>query len=231
MAGDNVNNDRVEQLENSFKQLVETVQKSLQQITQTIAGLTTHANEDQLVFGVPRRPNRGRGNGRPQRQPFQQHNYGDEDSDVENEYEDERDVKGMRFGHRGAANFDYRQRAKDVLTFHGSMNVEDFLDWMSELDTFFKFYEIPMDNRVDLVVYKLKGGAQSWWKNLQTVRERQGKLPIVSCERMERELRRRFLPPNHDQILFNLLQNYAQGNRSVEVYTAEFHRLSSRNDL
>ncbi|GKA78117.1 transposon ty3-I gag-pol polyprotein, partial [Tanacetum coccineum] len=111
------------------------------------------------------------------------------------------------------------------------MDVEDFLDWMSELDTFFKFYEIPMDNRVNLVAYKLKGGAQSWWKNLQTVRERQGKLPIVSWERMERELRRRFLPPNHDQILFNLLQNCAQGNRSVEVYTAEFHRLSSRNDL
>ncbi|GJS14343.1 heterogeneous nuclear ribonucleoprotein 1 [Tanacetum coccineum] len=231
MAGDDVNNDRVEQLENSFKRLEETVQKSLQQITQTIAGLTTHENEDQPVFDVPRRPNRGRGNGRPQRQPFQQHNYGGEDSDVENEYEDEREVRGMHFGHKGAADFDYRQRAKDVPTFHGSMNVEDFMDWMSELDTFFKLYEIPMDNRVNLVAYKLKGGAQSWWKNLQTVRERQGKLPIVSWERMERELRRRFLPPNHDQILFNLLQNCAQGNRSVEVYTAEFHRLSSRNDL
>ncbi|GJR49250.1 hypothetical protein Tco_1399771 [Tanacetum coccineum] len=58
----------------------------------------------------------------------------------------------------------------------------------------------PMDIDVNLVAYKLKGGAQSWWKNLQTVRERQEKLPIVR-------------------------------NRSVEVYTAEFHRLSSRNDL
>ncbi|GJS60109.1 transposon ty3-I gag-pol polyprotein [Tanacetum coccineum] len=44
--------------------------------------------------------------------------------------------------------------------------------------------------RVDLVAYKLKGGAQSWWKNLQLIRERQGKLPITSWERMERELRR-----------------------------------------
>ncbi|GJZ57878.1 hypothetical protein Tco_0613372 [Tanacetum coccineum] len=51
----------------------------------------------------------GRGNGLPQRQPFQQHNYGGEDSNVENEYEDEREVRGMRFGHRGAADFDYRQ--------------------------------------------------------------------------------------------------------------------------
>nr|GEU83743.1 hypothetical protein CTI12_AA197270 [Tanacetum cinerariifolium] len=132
---------------------------------------------------------------------------------------------------RGAREFDYRQRAKDVPTFHGSINVEDFLNWMSELDTFFKFHEIPMGSRVDLVAYKLKGGAQSWWKNLQLIRECQGKLPITSWERMDRELRRRFLSPNHDQILFNLLQKCVQGNRSIDVYTAEFHRLSSRNDL
>ncbi|GJU91518.1 hypothetical protein Tco_1303941 [Tanacetum coccineum] len=104
---------------------------------------------------------------RPQRQPFQQHNYGGEDSDVENEYEDEQEVRGMSFGHRGAADFNYHQLAKDVPTFHGSINVEDFLDWMSELDTFFKFYEIPMDNRVNLVAYKLKGGAKFLWKNLK----------------------------------------------------------------
>ncbi|PWA44345.1 hypothetical protein CTI12_AA527210 [Artemisia annua] len=48
---------------------------------------------------------------------------------------------------------------------------------------------------------------------------------------MERELRRRFLPHNHDQILFYLLQHCAQGDRTVEVYSAEFRRLSSRNNL
>ena len=88
-----------------------------------------------------------------------------------------------------------------------------------------------MDQRVMLVVYKLKGWAQSWWKNMHIACEKQGKLPINSRERMERELRRRFLPLNHDHILFNLLQHCAQGDRIVEVYTAEFHRLSSRNNL
>ncbi|GJY37183.1 RPM1-interacting protein 4 [Tanacetum coccineum] len=66
---------------------------------------------------------------------------------------------------------------------------------------------------------------------MQITRERQGKLPIIGWERMERELRRRFLSPNHDQILFNLLQHCAQGDRTVEVYTAEFHRLLSWNSL
>nr|GEX72651.1 hypothetical protein CTI12_AA263670 [Tanacetum cinerariifolium] len=205
----------------------ETVQNSLQQITHTLATLSTHENDERRNRGGPRL-SRGRRNDQPQRQRIQPHG---EDSDVEDEFEDGW-IEGRRLGQRGVREFDYRQRAKDVPTFHASMNVEDFLDWMSELDTFFKFYKIPMGSRVDLVAYKLKGGAtaQSWWKILQLICERQGKLPITSWERMERELRR-FLPPNHDQTLFNLLQNCAQGNRSVEVYTAEFHRLSSRNNL
>ncbi|GJS83236.1 hypothetical protein Tco_0749777 [Tanacetum coccineum] len=92
-------------------------------------------------------------NDHPQRQRVQPHR---EDSDVEDEFEDGWNG-GRHFGQRGAREFDYRQRAKDVPTFHGSMNVEDFLDWMSELDTFFKLYEIPMGSRVELVAYKLKG--------------------------------------------------------------------------
>ncbi|PWA51772.1 hypothetical protein CTI12_AA461010 [Artemisia annua] len=177
----------------------------MQQITQTLATLTPRENDERHNHGGLRL-NRARGN--------------------------EWEVTGERFGcHRHVNNFDYRQRAKDIPSFHGSMNVEDFVDWMSELHNFFKFYEIPMDQRVIFVAYKLKVGAQSWWKNMQITRERQGKLPITSRERMERELRRRFLPPNHDQILFNLLQHCAQGDRTVEVYTAEFHRLSSRNNL
>ncbi|GKE04134.1 hypothetical protein Tco_1396152, partial [Tanacetum coccineum] len=95
----------------------------------------------------------GHRNDHPQRQRVQPHR---EDSDVEDEFEDGWN-RGRHFGQRGAREFDYRQRAKDVPTFHGSINVEDFLDWMSELDTFFKFYEIPMGSRVELIAYKLKG--------------------------------------------------------------------------
>ena len=81
------------------------------------------------------------------------------------------------------------------------------------------------------MAYKLKGGAQNWWKNLQINRERQGKLPISNWDRMERELDRRFLPPNHDQMLFTMFQQCMQGHHTIEVYTSEFHRLFSRNSL
>ncbi|GJT69451.1 hypothetical protein Tco_1028737 [Tanacetum coccineum] len=118
------------------------------------ATLTTHENDER---GGPQL-SRGCWNDHPQRQHVQP--YG-EDSDVKDEFKDGCNG-GRRFGQRGVREFDYRQWAKDVSTFHGSMNVEDFLDWISELDTFFKFYEIPMGSRVDLIAYKLKWGAQSW---------------------------------------------------------------------
>ncbi|GKF98157.1 hypothetical protein Tco_0296940, partial [Tanacetum coccineum] len=91
----------------------------LQQITQTLATLTTHENDERRNPGGPRL-SRGRRNDHPQRQRVQPHG---EDSDVEDEFEDGWNG-GRRFGQRGAREFDYRQRAKDVPTFHGSMNVE-----------------------------------------------------------------------------------------------------------
>ncbi|GJS42070.1 hypothetical protein Tco_0567113 [Tanacetum coccineum] len=128
----------------------------------------------------------------------------EEDSDVNDEFEDGWDRR-RRFGHRDLKKFDYRQWAKDVLTSQGSMNVEDFLDWMSESDTFFKLYENPMGSRVDLVGYKLKGGAQSWWK-------------ICNSFMNKKE---NYLSP----VGRKWSESY------IEVYTAEFRRLSSRNDL
>ena len=85
MAGGDVNNERVERLENSFKQLEETVQNSLQQITQTLATLTTHENDECRNPGGPRL-SKGRRNDQPQRQRIQQQG---EDSDVEDGFEEE----------------------------------------------------------------------------------------------------------------------------------------------
>nr|GEU68788.1 hypothetical protein [Tanacetum cinerariifolium] len=56
----------------------------------------------------------------------------------------------------------------DIPTFSGSLNIEDFLDWVSETEKYFELMDIPEDSQVKYVTYKLRGAASSWWDNLQT---------------------------------------------------------------
>ncbi|GJR62348.1 retrovirus-related pol polyprotein from transposon TNT 1-94 [Tanacetum coccineum] len=57
----------------------------------------------------------------------------------------------------------------DIPTFSGSLNIEDFLDWVSETEKNFELMDIPEDSQVKYVAYKLRGSTSSWWDNLQTV--------------------------------------------------------------
>ncbi|GJZ84396.1 hypothetical protein Tco_0649735, partial [Tanacetum coccineum] len=51
----------------------------------------------------------------------------------------------------------------DIPTFSGSLNIEDFLDWVSETEKYFELVDIPEESQVKYVAYKLRGAASSWW--------------------------------------------------------------------
>lgn len=40
--------------------------------------------------------------------------------------------------------------------------MEEFLDWLAVIENFFDYTDILEENKVNLVAYKLKGGASSW---------------------------------------------------------------------
>nr|DAD25725.1 TPA_asm: hypothetical protein HUJ06_027192 [Nelumbo nucifera] len=44
----------------------------------------------------------------------------------------------------------------ELVTFNGQLHIEDFLDWVCEVETFFDFAETAGSKKVKLVSYKLK---------------------------------------------------------------------------
>ena len=72
---------------------------------------------------------------------------------------------------------DFRLKV-DILFFSSNLNIEDFIDWMTDIDRFFDYMEVLEEKRVRLVAYRLKRGASVWWERMQNKRVREGKQPI-----------------------------------------------------
>ena len=98
----------------------------------------------------------------------------------------------------------------DIPYFNGHMHIEECLDWIQSVESFFDYMDIMKDKKVKLVVYKLKKGAAAWWEQLQTQRCCAGKSLIRFWLRMRQLLKERFLPVDYDQILYQQYQHCQQ---------------------
>ncbi|CAN0918713.1 hypothetical protein LINGRAHAP2_LOCUS31026, partial [Linum grandiflorum] len=115
----------------------------------------------------------------------------------------------------------------EIPTFDGSLQPEEFIDWLSQVEEILDFKEVPEGRRVSLVTIRLRDRAQAWWQQLKQTRVRHGKEKISNWVKFKKHIRDAFLPYNFERELYQRFQNLRQGSRSVDAI-AEAHQRASQ---
>ena len=151
------------------------------------------------------------------------HEYSSDDSKPSNLFAGNREPGDSRGGNRLTDSI-----RLDLPEFHGQMQAEEFLDWLSATEKFLDFKEVPESHRVKLVTTRLRGYVAVWWDRVQEIRMHKGKPKIGTWEKMKARLRENFLSVNFAQTLFLHFNDLQQGYRGVTEYTEEFYKLCRR---
>jgi hypothetical protein len=118
-------------------------------------------------------------------------------------------------------------RAKmDISVYEGKLDVEEFLDWFRDLDTYFDYEDVEEDKKVKHDVTILKGHAALWWDELQAEKHYKGKKNIKSWDRMITKMKAKFILRYFQITLFRRMQNLRQKLMTVKEYTKEFYKLN-----
>jgi hypothetical protein len=128
---------------------------------------------------------------------------------------------------RAVARMSAREKM-DIPVYEGNLDVEELLDWIRALDTYFDYEDVEEDRKVKHVVTRLKGHATLWWDELQADRRCKGKQKIKSWDRMVAKMKEKFIPRDYQITLFRRMQNLRQKLMSVKEYTEEFYKLNIR---
>ncbi|CAN0904142.1 hypothetical protein LINGRAHAP2_LOCUS22927, partial [Linum grandiflorum] len=115
----------------------------------------------------------------------------------------------------------------EIPTFDGSLQPEEFIDWLSQVEEILDFKEVLEGRRVSLVTIRLRDRAQAWWQQLKQTRVRHGKEKISNWVKFKKHIRAAFLPYNFERELYQRFQNLRQGSRSVDAI-AEAHQRASQ---
>ncbi|XXG68653.1 hypothetical protein AAC387_Pa06g1692 [Persea americana] len=109
----------------------------------------------------------------------------------------------------------------EIPKYYGTMKGDEFYDWLNKVENVFAYKDLANHKKVKLVAIKLRGKADAWWEQLQKSRQRMGKPPIISWEKMKKYMKGIFFLPHTSKHFLCGLQYLQQGNRSLDDYTEE----------
>jgi hypothetical protein len=107
----------------------------------------------------------------------------------------------------------------DIPVYEGNLDVEEFLDWIREMEKYFDYEDVDEEKKVKYVVTRLKGHATLWWNELQDGRRSKGKQKIKIWDQMVAKLKTKFIPKDHQINMFRRLQNLRQKGMTMKEYT------------
>ncbi|XP_047979023.1 uncharacterized protein LOC125220938 [Salvia hispanica] len=212
---------RVNNLEERLDQRIDALHQDLTRRFEELIILVRYNQGVGAGVGAGYQRNNINQGGNRRQQRGQQQMEEEDDAEEHDHYQQQR--------RRGGGDM-YKIKA-EIPTFNGNANIEGFLDWIYEVETFFEIMNIPPDRRVPLVAYKLKGGAGAWWNRHQEELRLKGENRVRDCAQMKALLKARFLPADYEQLLYLQFHNCVQGNQAVSEYTEEFLRLQVRCNL
>jgi hypothetical protein len=82
----------------------------------------------------------------------------------------------------------------DIPVYEGNLDVEEILDWIRALDTYFDYEYVEEDKKFKHIVTRLKGHATLWWDELQADRRCKGKQKIKIWDRIIAKMKAKFSP-------------------------------------
>ncbi|XP_073012262.1 uncharacterized protein [Typha latifolia] len=112
--------------------------------------------------------------------------------------------------------------------FDGHLDPQHFLDWIKDMDRYFKWYDMSEIRKVRFAAMKLTGKANQYWTNIETLREIRGELLIEIWVDMKNELKCKYLPPSYYPKLLDRWNRLTQGSKSAKDYVAAFDELLVR---
>lgn len=91
----------------------------------------------------------------------------------------------------------------EIPDFHGLVNTDEFLDWLSWGEKVFEYKYIPYYKKAKLVVTKMTGYALVWWDSLHNGRLLHGKRRIKLWDKMKKKLQEEFISAGYERELCN----------------------------
>ncbi|KAK4489657.1 hypothetical protein RD792_005469 [Penstemon davidsonii] len=134
---------------------------------------------------------------------------------------------------RNNANEDMEERVLksvkvEAPSFDGQLNPKVFLDWLSDMDHFFAWYDMSEARQVRFAKMKLVGQAKLYWINVERQLERAREEPITLWAEMKERLREKYVPLSYHQQLLDKWQSLRQGSMPVTEYISKFEEFMLR---